>query len=185
MRETLQPIEKIQEEAGDIESTAMVLREWVGVSASPAAAAAFVELLKRSPAGLACALDFSLDTKRHWFREHKLDRDTFDRAVALATEEHRRAAVVRVSLHEHQIGGRLPAELGRLTNLQELVLTSNALTGRSRLRACSTLRDGSESEISHTFPVPTMCRRDSRVDREPDESADAFPPREQALGCVI
>ena len=136
VRETLQPIAKIQEEAGDIESAAMVLREWVGVSASPAAAEAFVELLKRSPAGLACALDFSPDTKRHWFRENKLDRDTFDRAVALAIEEHRRAAVVRVSLRDHKIGGRLPAELGRLTNLQELVLDGNALTGRSRLRAC-------------------------------------------------
>ena len=137
VRETLQPIAKIQEEAGDIESAAMVLREWVGVSASPAAAEAFVELLKRSPAGLACALDFSLDTKHHWFRENKLDRDTFDRVVALATEEHRRAAVVRVSLRDHKIGGRLPAELGRLTNLQELVIAGNALTGRSRLRACS------------------------------------------------
>ena len=185
VRETLQPIAKIQEEAGDIESAAMVLREWVGVSASPAAAAAFVELLKRSPAGLACALDFSPDTKRHWFRENKLDRDTFDRVVALATEEHRRAAVVRVSLEDHKIGGRLPAELGRLTNLQELVLEGNALTGRSRLRACSTQRDGSESGISHTFPVPAMCRRDSRVDREPDEAADAPARGEQALGCVI
>ena len=159
MRETLQPIAKIQEEAGDIESAAMVLREWVGVSASPAAAEAFVELLKRSPAGLACALDFSPDTKRHWFRENKLDRDTFDRVVALATEEHRRAAVVRVSLRDNKIGGRLPAELGRLTNLQELVLEGNALTGRSRLHACSTLRDGTESEISHTFPRPRGVHR--------------------------
>ena len=129
MRETLQPIAKIQEEAGDIESAAMVLREWVGVSASPAAAEAFVELLKRSPAGLACALDFSPDTKRHWFRENKLDRDTFDRVVALATEEHRRAAVVRVSLRENKIGGRLPAELGRLTNLTELNMAQCGLDG--------------------------------------------------------
>ena len=185
MRDTLKPIAEILREAGEWERAARVTREWVGVSASPAAAEAFVELLKRSPGGLACALDFSPDTKRHWFRENKLDRDTFDRVVALATEEHRRAAVIRVSLRGNKIGGRLPAELGRLTNLQELVLTSNALTGRSRLRACSTQRDGSQSEISHTFPVPAMCRRDSRVDRQPDEPARALALAERPLGCVI
>ena len=185
MRDTLGPIAEILQEAGEFERAAKVLREWVGVSASPAAAEAFVELLKRSPAGLACALDFSPDTKRHWFRENKLDRDTFDRAVALATEEHRRAAVVRVSLRDNEIGGRLPAELGRLTNLQELVLEMNELTGRSRLRACSTLRDGSESEISHTFPVPAMCRRNPRVDRQPDEPAETRPHGQCPHGCVI
>ena len=137
MRETLQPIAKILEEAGQFEPGGMVMREWVGVSGSSAAREAFVELLEKSPAGLECALDFTPDTKRHWFRGHQLDRGTFDRAVALATEDHRRAAVVRVSLRDQEIGGRLPAELGRLTNLQELVLTSNALTGRSRSRACS------------------------------------------------
>ena len=185
MRDTLGPIAEILQEAGDFEPTAKVLREWVGVSAAPDGREAFCKLLETSPAGIACALDFSPDTKGHWFGEHKLDRDTFDRIVALATEEHRRAAVVRVNLFNHEIGGRLPAELGRLTNLQELVLEGNALTGRSRLRACSPLRDGSESGISHTFPVPAMCRRDSRVDREPDKPAGAHPRGEQALGCVI
>ena len=129
MRETLQPIAKILEEAGQFEPGGMVMREWVGVSGSSAAREAFVELLEKSPAGLECALDFVLDTKRHWFRRHKLDRGTFDRAVALATEDHRRAAVVRVSLRGHGIGGRLPAELGRLTNLTELNMAECGLDG--------------------------------------------------------
>ena len=129
MRDTLGPIAEILQEAGDFEPTAKVLREWVGVSAAPDGREAFCKLLEASPVGIACALDFSPNTKGHWFGEHKLDRDTFDRIVALATEEHRRAAVVRVSLRSHKIGGCLPAELGRLTNLKELILTSNALTG--------------------------------------------------------
>ena len=127
MRETLQPIAKILEEAGEFEPAGMVLCEWVGVSRSSAAREAFVELLEKSPTGLECALDFVLDTKRHWFGE--LDRGTFDRAVALAAEDNRRAAVVRVSLREHRIGGRLPAELGRLTNLTELNMAQCGLDG--------------------------------------------------------
>ena len=134
MRDTLGPIAEILQEAGDFEPTAKVLREWVGVSAAPDGREAFCKLLEASPVGIACALDFSPDTKRHWFGKHKLDRDTFDRIVALATEEHRRAAVVRVSLRDHEIGGRLPAELGQLANLKELILVGNELTGRSRSR---------------------------------------------------
>ena len=149
MRETLQPIAKILEEAGQFEPGGMVMREWVGVSGSSAAREAFVELLEKSPAGLECALDFVLDTKRHWFREHKLDRGTFDRAVALATEEHRRAAVVRVSLRRHKIGGCVPAELGRLTNLKELILAGNALTGRSRSRMLHATRWKRIGDFSH------------------------------------
>ena len=129
VRDTLKPTAEILREAGEWERAARVTREWVGVSAAPDAPEAFCELLEASPVGIPFALEFTLDTKRHWFRENKLDRDTFDRAVALATEEHRRAAVVRVSLENHKIGGRLPAELGRLTNLQELVLWSNAEPG--------------------------------------------------------
>ena len=129
MRDTLGPIAEILQEAGDFEPTAKVLREWVGVSAAPDGREAFCKLLEASPVGIACALDFSPDTKGHWFGKHKLDRDTFDRIVALATEEHRRAAVVRVSLRFHKIGGCVPAELGRLTNLKELILPGNALTG--------------------------------------------------------
>ena len=45
-------------------------------------------------------------------------------------------------------------------------------------------RDRSESEISHTFPVPAMCRRDSRVNRQPDEPADARPVSESARRSV-
>ena len=52
-------------------------------------------------------------------------------------------------------------------------------------RVAPTLRDGTESEISHTFPVLAMCRRDSRVDREPEEPAGSRTPAESALGCVI
>ena len=104
------------------------------MSAAPDGREAFCKLLETSPVGIACALDFSLDTKGHWFGDHKLDRDTFDRIVALATEEHRRAAVVRVSLRSHKIGGCVPAELGRLTNLKELILAGNDLTGQSRSR---------------------------------------------------
>ena len=186
MRDTLKPIAEILREAGEWERAARVTREWVGVSAAPDAPEAFCELLEASPVGIPFALEFTLDTKRHWFRRHKLDRRTVDRILlAIAAEEHRRAAVVRVSLRDNKIGGRLPAELGRLTNLQELVLEGNALTGRSRLRACSTLRDGSESEISHTSPVPAMCRRNSRVDREPDEPAVARAQEECPHGCVI
>ena len=140
MRDTLGPIAEILQEAGDFEAAAKVLCEWLGVSAAPDAREAFCKLLEASPAGIACALDFSPDTKGHWFGDHKLDRGTFDRIVALATEEHRRAAVVRVSLEGHKIGGCVPAELGRLTNLTELILAGNALTGRSRL-VCSTFRE--------------------------------------------
>ena len=105
VRDTLAPIAEILQEAGDFEAAAKVLCEWFGVSAALDGREAFCKLLETSPAGIACALDFSPDTKGHWFRHHKLDRDTFDRIVALATEEHRRAAVARVSLQFHKIGG--------------------------------------------------------------------------------
>ena len=52
-------------------------------------------------------------------------------------------------------------------------------------RVAPTLRDGTESEISHTFPVPAMCRRYSRVDREPDVSAETRTLGQCPLGCVI
>ena len=134
MRDTLGPIAEILQEAGDFEAAAKVLREWVGVSASPAAREAFCKLLEASPAGIACALEWSLDTKGHWFRNHRLDRGFVDRVVALAVEDRRRAAVVRVCLRGREIGGRVPAELGRLTNLTELDLSQNKLEGRSRSR---------------------------------------------------
>ena len=131
VRDTLGPIAEILQEAGDFEPTAKVLREWVGVSAAPDAPEAFCELLEASPVGIPCALEFTLDTKRHWFRRHKLDRRTVDRILlAIAAEEHRRAAVVRVSLGRRKIGGGVPAELVRLTNLEVVDLSSNELTGR-------------------------------------------------------
>ena len=130
VRDTLGPIAEILQEAGDFEAAAKVLCEWLGVSAAPDGREAFCKLLEASPVGIPFALEFTLDTKRHWFRRHKLDRRTVDRILlAIAAEEHRRAAVVRVSLQRHEIGGCVPAELGRLPNLKELILTSNALTG--------------------------------------------------------
>ena len=135
MRDTLKPIAEILREAGEWERAARVTREWVGVSAAPDAPEAFCELLEASPVGIACALEFTLGTKRHWFRRRKLDHRTVDRIVlALAAEEHRRAAVLRVSLGGRKIGGRVPAELVRLTNLEAVDLSYNELTGWSRSR---------------------------------------------------
>ena len=70
MRDTLGPIAEILQEAGDFEAAAKVLCEWLGVSAAPDGREAFCKLLETSPAGIACALDFSLDTKGHWFGDH-------------------------------------------------------------------------------------------------------------------
>ena len=142
VRDTLKPIAEILREAGEWERAARVTREWVGVSAAPDAPEAFCELLEASPVVIPFALEFTLDTKRHWFRRHKLDRRTVDRILlAIAAEEHRRAAVVRVSLGGRKIGGGVPAELVRLTNLEVVDLSWNELTGRSRSRMLrSTLR---------------------------------------------
>ena len=81
MRDTLKPIAEILREAGEWERAAQVTRAWVGVSAAPDAAEAFCELLEASPVGIACALDFTPDTKRHWFRRRRLDRRTVDRIL--------------------------------------------------------------------------------------------------------
>ena len=135
VRDTLKPIAEILREAGEWERAARVTREWVGVSAAPDAPEAFCELLEASPVSIPFALEFTLDTKRHWFRRHKLDRRTVDRILlAIAAEEHRRTAVVRVSLRGREIGGGVPAELVRLTNLEVVDLSFNELTGRSRSR---------------------------------------------------
>ena len=149
MRDTLGPIAEILQEAGDFEAAAKVLCEWLGVSAAPDGREAFCKLLEASPVGIACALDFSPDTKGHWFGDHKLDRDTFDRIVALATEEHRRAAVVRVSLRGRKIGGGVPAELVRLTDLEVVDLSHNELTGRSRSRVLRATRRNRIGDFSH------------------------------------
>ena len=152
VRDTLKPIAEILREAGEWERAARVTREWVGVSAAPDAPEAFCELLKASPVGIPFALEFTLDTKRHWFRRHKLDRRTVDRILlAIAAEEHRRAAVVRVSLSgcEREIGGGVPAELVRLTNLEVVDLSFNKLTGRSRSRMLHATRRKRIGDFSH------------------------------------
>ena len=96
MRETLQPIAKILEEAGGANPPGWCCASGrrVGVVGRERA---FVELLEKSPAGLECALDFVLDTKRHWFGAQARPRHLRPRRRARA-EDHRRAAVVRVSL---------------------------------------------------------------------------------------
>ena len=149
VRDTLGPIAKILQEAGEFEPGAKVLREWVGVSASRNAREAFCKLLKASPAGIACALEWTLDTKGHWFRNHRLDRGFVDRVVALAVEDRRRAAVVRVCLKGRGIGGRVPAELGRLTNLTELDLSENNLGGRSLSHMFHATRRNRIGDFSH------------------------------------
>ena len=81
-----------------------MLREWIGVSDEPAAARdAFCSLLEASPAGLA-SLEFASNSKGHWKRTN-IDRPTFERVVALAAEDHRRAAVISINLSEQIIGG--------------------------------------------------------------------------------
>ena len=186
MRDTLKPIAEILREAGEWERAARVTREWVGVSAAPDAPEAFCELLEASPVGIPFALEFTLDTKRHWFRRHKLDRRTVDRILlAIAAEEHRRAAVVRVSLRGRKIGGGVPAELVRLTNLEVVELSENELTGRSRSRMLPRYATEPNRRFLTRSPVPAMCRRNSRVDREPDEAGVSQPRAEQSLGCVI
>ena len=129
MRNTFMPIARVLFEAGQYEHAGLALREWSGVSAAPAAREAFCECLEKSPAGLECALEFTVNTKNHWFREHRVDRATFERIVALAAEDHRMAAVTLVCIDDHQLGGVLPPELTRLTNLTTLNLRFSGLTG--------------------------------------------------------
>ena len=108
-RGTLMPIAQILQEGGRYDDAADVLREWCGVSDAPAALDAFCELLEASPAGLV-SLEFTMDTKGHWHHEQTYGRDTldraaFDRIMALATEDHRRFAVLRVDFSRHAIQG--------------------------------------------------------------------------------
>ena len=99
--DTLQPIAHLLMDAGDFESAAKVLREWCGVSSSPAAREAFCDLLEAST-GLA-SLEFASSSKGHW--KEKLDCFTFERIVVFAAEDHRRAATRVINLAKHQIGG--------------------------------------------------------------------------------
>ena len=97
------PISQILREGGRFDDAAGVLREWCGVSDASAATDAFCELLEASPAGLT-SLEFTMDTKGHW-RRNWVRRAMFDRIMALATEDHRRSAVLRINFARHKIGG--------------------------------------------------------------------------------
>ena len=92
-------------------------------------------------------------------------------------------------LDGNKLGGTITDDIAAFTKLNELRLSYMDLKGTfvvlTPVRVAPTQRDGTESEISHTFPVLAICRRYSRVDREPDEPADARPQLGQALGCVI
>ena len=92
----------------------------------------------------------------------------------------------RVDLDNNTPGFTLPSNIGELgDDIVNLDLQQCSLQGIT-CRVAPALRDGSESEISHTFPIPAMCRRDSRVDREPDEPAVSLPRRQSyPHGCVI
>ena len=90
-----------------------------------------------------------------------------------------------VKLYGNKPGFTLPSNIAELgDDIVKLNLSQCSLQGIT-CRVAPTQRDGSESEISHTFLVPAMCRHHSRVDREPDESADTQPLQKQAHGCVI
>ena len=81
----------------------------------------------------------------------------------------------KVVLRSINPGFTLPSNIGELgDDIVNLNLSQCSLQGIT-CRVAPTQRDGSESGISHTFPVPAICRRDSRVDREPDEAGAALP----------
>ena len=76
-----------------------------------------------------------------------------------------------INLRHNEPGFTLPSNIGELgDDIVKLDLSQCSLQGIT-CRVAPPLRDGTESEISHTFPVPVMCRRHSRVDRQPDEPA--------------
>ena len=75
-----------------------------------------------------------------------------------------------VDLSHNEPGFTLPSNIGELgDDIVKLDLSGSSLQGIT-CRVAPTLRDGTELEISHTFPFPAMCRRNSRVDREPEEA---------------
>ena len=91
----------------------------------------------------------------------------------------------RVDLSHNEPGFTLPSNIGELgDDIVNLDLVECSLQGIT-CRVAPTLPDGTESEISHTFPVPAMCRRYSRVDREPDEPTESRALPQQPHGCVI
>ena len=92
-------------------------------------------------------------------------------------------------LSGNKLGGIITDDIAAFTKLTELRLFGMDLKGTfvvlTPVRVAPPLRDGTESEISHTFPVPAMCRRDSRVDREPEEACASLAQGKCPLGCVI
>ena len=90
-----------------------------------------------------------------------------------------------VNLSHNEPGFTLPSNIGELgDDIVNLDLSECSLQGIT-CRVAPTLRDGTESEISHTFSVPAVCRSDPRVDREPDEPAGAQPHVQSPRGCAI
>ena len=90
-----------------------------------------------------------------------------------------------VYLSGNNPGFTLPSNIGELgDDIVNLDLSGCSLQGIT-CRVAPTLRDGSQSDISHTFPVPAICRRNPRVDRQLDEPADTRPRGQCPHGCVI
>ena len=107
------------------------------------------------------------------------------RAGELPLEIIRMKLECNINLRHNEPGFTLPSNIGELgDDIVKLDLSQCSLQGIT-CRVAPPLRDRSESEISHTFPVPAMCRRNPRVDREPDEAGVSHPRAERALGCVI
>ena len=93
------------------------------------------------------------------------------RAGELPLEIIRMKLECNINLRHNEPGFTLPSNIGELgDDIVKLDLSQCSLQGIT-CRVAPPLRDGTESEISHAFPVPAMCRGYSRVDREPDEPA--------------
>ena len=99
------------------------------------------------------------------------------------------ATLEKLELGGNKLGGTITDDITAFTKLTELRLFGMDLKGTfvvlTPVRVAPTLRDGTESEISHTFSFPAMCRRNSRVDREPDEPAAPRALGQCPHGCVI
>ena len=86
-------------------------------------------------------------------------RDAIARVGVLPLEIIRmKAKGCDVSLYGNEPGFTLPSNIGELgDDIVKLDLSQCSLQGIT-CRVAPTLRDGSELEISHAFPVPAMCR---------------------------
>ena len=80
-------------------------------------------------------------------------------------------------LRGRKIGGRVPAELGRLTNLTKLDLSVNELEGRSRSRMFPSTRQALRCDRAHR----AAARRDiADAPTARADARDARPRRQQA-----